>query len=145
MSNITKKMAERATEMLDMFERRKRGEKEFVVLKRDAPEWMQDIIYTVQGDLPSDDYTYEFVKDAISLIADNEGEDIDELVSEIEPDSYTSSLTAWLDSSGYKVYYLTEALQVYRNFEDGFQLLATAQQMERQEVARSVIEDLEKL
>lgn len=145
MSNITKKMAEKATEMLDMFERRKRGEEEFVVLKRDAPEWMQDIIYKSQGDLPSDDYTYEFVKDAISLIADNEGEDIDELVSEIEPDSYTSSLTAWLDSSIYKIYYLTEALQEYGIFEDGFQLLATAQQMERQEVARSVIENLEKL
>ena len=119
----------------------------FIKTKDDRPEWLTDLIHDAHGDKFSDDYRYQFISEALDAIADS-GEtedDAQDRIYEIEPDVYTSALTAWLNSRADRVYYLTEALEEMDGMCDGFQLLAWAQNREQMEVAQSVLASLAKL
>lgn len=118
-------------------------------LKKDHPEWMTEVIHGVHGDKLPDDYTYEFIADALYILCDLDDEvDVDAIHEEIfertEPDVYTSDLTAWLGARNDHVYYLTEALEEM-DIKDGFQALAYAQAKHKEEVALDLVHELEKL
>ena len=61
--------------------------------------------------------------------------------SEVDP--YTSGLTKWLNESNYNVYYLSQALDEYRE-KDGFRALAQAQYLAIEELWNEVFSLFEK-
>ena len=93
------------------------------------------------GRLLPDDWRYAFIEQAVDALAEHE--DADEARFCLEPDMYTSNLTAWLHSLNSRVYYLGEALAEYGPFRDGFQLLAAAQMIEKDEVFQQVVAALQ--
>lgn len=128
-----------AEEMLKNMEQKERtnGDKFYCNIKE--IEWQKDIIRKAHGDSLPDDYIYEFINDALCVLNDCEEGKEEESIYEIEADSYTSDLTAWLHSSNDRVYYLTEVMEEGLSIMDGFQLLSAAQQKEKQEVAFAVL------
>lgn len=104
-----------------------------------APDWVFELVRTAHDDMLADDNKYRFVEYALELIADNTDDDLD--CPYIEPDSYTSDLTSWLNSDVRRVYYIDEVLSEYA-IQDGFSLLAHAQVREKEEVYFLVLEFL---
>lgn len=133
-----------AAEMSQAFEEAVRpgsGE-HFRRLKDDAPGWMTTVCRKAHDDaamLP-DDHRYEFIEQAVDALA--ACDDDDAARDSLEPDIYTSGLTGWLHSRNSRVYYLDEAMREYGPFKDGFQLLAAAQMMEKEEVFQQVLDAL---
>ena len=109
---------------------------------------MKDVIYPVHEDKLPDDTTYRFIQMAVDVIADQDKDttedDLQEAIIEMEADSYTSELTAWLNERADHVYYLTEALETY-GMTDGFDALSSAQKAHMEEVAFAVLNALKKL
>ena len=142
---MNKTVNELAREALEWFETgtRDNGE-EFVKTKEGRPDWLKNLIFTAHGGMMPDDYRYKFIEKSLQYISDQD-EDADDLdCPEIEADSYTGDLTAWLHSRNDRVYYLTEALEEYE-IKDGFQALQMAQLRERGEVYYSVLNSLREL
>lgn len=106
--------------------------------------WQKTIIHAAHGDALPDDYIYQFIRDALEVLADSKEGEEDEALYAIEPDVYTSDLTAWLHSSNRRTYYITEVQEEMGPITDGFQLLGAAQQKEKQEVAQLVLEGIRK-
>src|SRR5262249_11820372 len=88
-----------------------------------------------------DDWRYAFIEEAVDALAEHE--DADDARGSLEPDIYNSALTAWLHSHNGRVYYLEEALKEYGIPRSGFQLLAAAQMLEKDEVFHQVVAALE--
>lgn len=133
-----------ATEAAQWMERATRDDgTEYRRFKDGHPEWLQDLAYAAHdnGDIWADDWRYEFIEEALDALTDADPDaDPEEVLYEIEPDTYTSSLTRWLDSRNSRVYYLTEVLEEFGSEGmDGFQLLALAQRQEKQETASQVL------
>jgi hypothetical protein len=114
----------------------------FRKLKDDAPSWMATVCRKAHddGNLLPDDWRYAFIEQAVDALAAYG--DADEARSSLEPDIYTHELTGWLHSLNSRVYYLGEALTEYGSFRDGFQLLAAAQMVEKEEVFQQVVNAL---
>jgi len=107
--------------------------------------------------------SYNFVYEALGLLADIADEElglegdkleeyIEERISEMESDIYTSNLTAWLNESINHVACLQEALEELAsnasneiNPSTAFNLLAHAQYIAKTEVARNVNDTLDKI
>jgi hypothetical protein len=115
----------------------------FRKLRDTAPEWMTTVCRLAHdgGKLLPDDWRYAFIELAVDALAEHE--DTDDARGSLEPDIYTSDLTAWLHSRNSRVYFLGEALSEYGSFCDGFQLLATAQMIEKEEVFQQVVAALQ--
>ena len=111
----------------------------FRKLKDGSPEWMTTVCRKAHDDarLLPDDWRYAFIEEAVDALAEHE--DADDARSSLEPDIYTSDLTAWLHSLNGRVDYIGEALSEYGNFRSGFQLLAAAQMIEKEEVFQQVV------
>lgn len=127
-------------------DKRNNGE-EFVHLADNSPQWMTDVIRAVHGDKLPDDTTYSFIERSANALAESDVTFADhacEVITEIEPDSYTHDLTAWLHARADHTYWLTEVLEE-TDIKDGFQLLALAQQKHIQEVGYRLVQELEKL
>jgi hypothetical protein len=135
-----------ACQMSQAFESATRpGGEAFRKLKEDAPPWMIAVCRRAHDDakLLPDDWRYAFIEEAVDALAAYE--DIDDARGSLEPDLYTSDLTGWLHSLNCRVYYLDEALTDYGSFRDGFQLLAAAQMIEKEEVFQQVVAALTQL
>jgi hypothetical protein len=115
----------------------------FRKLRDTAPEWMTTVCRLAhdEGRLLPDDWRYAFIEQAVDALAEHE--DTDDARDSLEPDIYTNDLTAWLHSRNSRVYFLDEALAECGSFRDGFQLLATAQMMEKEEVFQQVVAALQ--
>lgn len=115
----------------------------FLRLRDGSPEWMTTICYQAHDEakLLPDDWRYAFIEEAVDALAEHE--DADEALARLEPDIYTGKLTAWLHSLNSRVYYLGEALTECGPFRDGFQLLATAQMIEKEEAFQQVVAALQ--
>ena len=125
-------------------------EREIYIFNKDIiTDEMTDKFFKL--DMMVDDYHYKWLAYCFERIQSeiedmNSLEDIDmddirdSIFEEIEPDCYTSGLTEWLNSKNSRVFYLTEALENFGEFKDGFQLLASAQQIEMEEVYSMGIE-----
>lgn len=114
----------------------------FRKLRDASPEWMTTVCRLAHDDgrLLPDDWRYAFIEEAVDALADHE--DTDEALASLEPDIYTRELTAWLHSLNSRVYYLGEAMTECGPFRDGFQLLAAAQMIEKEEVFDQVVSAL---
>lgn len=119
----------------------------------DYPQWMQDVMFAGHLDKMPDDLYYKAIENIIDAICDCELEPeyandaimiIDCLreSSYLEPDVYTSNLTAWLNEYNDHVYYLTQALEEY-GMTDGFQALTVAQSIWLEDIANAVLEALD--
>jgi len=142
---------EKAQELYDALEVRKRPDgKKYYCLKNDSPLWMSDLIRQVHGDRLPDDYVYETIAETAAILADADPDaDVDELwealAEGVEADLYTKELTDWLGDSIYNITYLNQVLEDDLGIKDGFQLLAYAQYLFKQEIARAVLDELVKL
>lgn len=118
----------------------------FYKLKKDT-EWQMDIVYKCHmGRLPDNriyKQIYHTLLNFAELPDDADIDDYREAVNNIEPDVYTSDLTEWLNENITNIYYLTEAINSGVN--DGFHLLAVAQQLFYQEIANILLEELHKM
>lgn len=125
------------------YSERVNGEK-YCHLKEDI-EWQKEIIFNAHLDRMPNDDIYDRINTILSVILDcNEETAIDEIrniIYEIEPDCYTSNLTAWLNSDNRNVYYLGDALGM--GFNDGFQLLAYAQSCYIQEIGNALLDAIQ--
>ena len=123
-------------------------EQPFVRKKAGAPDWVEGLVRVVHDDcriLP-DDYRYEFIETVLDTLAEANDEDhMADLRTELEADVYTSGLTAWLHSSNFRIYYLSEVLDEFGGDLDGFQALSQAQVQEKREVFDKVLEYLKGL
>jgi hypothetical protein len=140
------KTKERIDEMYAAFESDKRNDGDmFYKLKSGSPEWMTDVIHAVHGDKLPDDTVYEMIYEAISRLIelddDATDDDMTEAIYEMEPDPYTSNLTAWLNKRADHVYYLTEALE-QMDIKDGFQALSAAQKIQMDEIGSALVQEL---
>jgi len=125
---------EKAAEVLEKFHTKTRGEAEIWVTDDES---LREMCHKAHGDMMPDDQKYRFIVDALATMADADDPDC----PTIEADIYTSELTAWLASSNSRVDYLTQALEEY-GAKDGFNALAIAQTIEREEVYFSVLESI---
>jgi len=115
----------------------------FYCASDDTNENLMNIIHAAHNEMLPDDYRFEFTKNALDALSENE--DIDDArQSATEPDVYTSDLTKWLNSRNDRVYYLTQALEEF-GCKDGFQALSTAQSIEKEEVFGAVVSALESI
>lgn len=138
---------ELVTQLSEALEQDERDNGEtFVRLAEGSPQWMTDVIHEAHGDKLPDDTTYRFIQRVADHLVDDleedgDEEDATEALRTIEPDVYTSDLTAWLHARNDHVFYLSEASSEFGPM-DGFQLLSVAQQMHIQEVGDALIRAL---
>jgi hypothetical protein len=127
------------------FQTKKRKDgNDFVSLKDGSPAWMTEVVRSAHGDKLPDDTVYAFIERVASALADaDEDADPSDVISEIETDTYTADLTAWLHARVDHVYYLTEVLEEGLGITDGFQLLAAAQQKQIHEIGYALVSALE--
>lgn len=113
---------ERIETLSDAFETRTRdgtGES-FRALKRDRPQWCQDVVREAHGGMMPDDSRYVMIESVVDAIHDFLRYDEDADRDAIEEhsfeacdglvDVYTSGLTAWLASHGDRVGYVSQAV-----------------------------------
>jgi hypothetical protein len=143
------KTKERIDEFYAAFESDKRDDgNTFYKLKNGSPEWMTDVIHAVHDDKLPDDTVYEMIYQALSTLTELDEEsgqdEMMDAIYEMEPDVYTSNLTAWLNKRADHVYYLTEALEQFE-IKDGFAALSAAQKMQMDEIGSALINELMEL
>jgi len=121
-----------------------RGDKTIVIIKYgELHDTLLNITFEVsEATSLSMDSVYKFTYEA--LVALSENDDTDEARESIEADTYTGELTAWLAENVNNVDYLTQALKEYTH-DDGYQALATAQLLAKQEVFDTVVSEIEKM
>jgi len=137
---------ELASQMDDAFTvcKRDSGEQYFT-LKDDAPEWMKDVCRAAHddGDIMPDDFRYEFIAEAVEIIATRN--DFDDAVYEMEPDVYNNELLKWVGSSLSRASYVDDAAEEYGPAASLFEGLARGQLAEKHEVFHQVLEALREL
>ena len=129
-----------AKEMLDNLERKKRSNGDDYICNKESIAWQEEIIHAAHGDKLPDDYTYQFIYEALCAIVDAADGEEDDAIYAIEPDIYTSGLTAWLASRNDRLEYLTQAIE--EGAKDN--ALAWAQSIEIREVAEAVLNGIRK-
>lgn len=128
-----------------MFELKKRNDDSIIVFKDNASDNLKDSVFKAHADRLPDDWIFDIYHSILSTLMDYDIEtidDIEEFRSEIVDglvSVYTYDLTKWLNTSNYNVYYITEALEDYGPFDDGFKLLAMAQYIAIDEIFNEVI------
>ncbi len=127
--------------MLDNLEHKTRTDGSDYVCNKVSVDWQKDIIHKAHEDKLPNDYTYQFIEDALLVLADSDPGEEEDAIYEIEPAVYTSELTRWLNSRCDRVYYIEEAVKEHGQ-TDGFQILMTAYGIEQQEVARLVLQGI---
>ena len=126
-------MFKKINHYLSFFEYKKRGDDDIVVLTDNAPQNLKDSVMKAYGNRLSDNWIfdkYHSILDALTQYDINGPDDLDNTRSEIVDglvDPWTSNLTAWLNSSNYNVYYITEAQEEFGPETDGFKILQMAQ------------------
>lgn len=138
----------RAAEALGWFETRRRGctedGEEYVTLRDERPEWVQELVRTAHGDILPDDWRYATIREALEMITDADADDRDALDDAAgdfadNVDVYTSDLLAWVSSGGGRVGYCDEAIDEYGFAENLWQILSRGQYVERLEVFELVL------
>ena len=126
-----------AQEMIDNMETKTRDNGRDYRVNKTEVAWQKDIIHKAHGDKLPDDYVYDFIYEALCALVECSAGDEDDAILQIEPDVYTSELTAWLNSRCDRVVYMTEAIE--EGAADGFHALMTAQGKEKSEVGYLVL------
>lgn len=111
--------------------------------KDTAPQWFKDLCYKAHkiDDILPNDYIYDYIKEAIDIIANNENPQ--DVIYEIEPDCMTFDLLQWVSNN---LCFMTWADNVLK---EGFEpkslsaLLQMAQANHKQAIANNVLISLE--
>jgi hypothetical protein len=137
---------ERAEQYNAMFTTGTRNDgKSFVKCTDEASEALRESIRNAHGDKLPNDWTYGTYADLMQRVTEydvvtiNNLEDVRSEIVDSYVDIYTADLTKWLAEDIRNVYYITQALEEYGTFEDGFKLLAMAQYLAIDEVMQEVI------
>jgi hypothetical protein len=143
-----KTIAEKAQYYRSFFERKEvptdRNKAGFIWINKDHENQdVKDLCFAAHegGAIFPDDFRYSKIVETLDYLVEREPEtedDAQECLYELEADIYTSDLTAWLNSSNTRVYYLTEALEQF-GCKDGFQALTMAQKLEIDEISNAVL------
>ena len=122
----------------------KKGEDTITIFDDNMPTELKDLFFKNDFEIDNfyydnSDYAFDLMNDAITDAKSiNEAikiiEDFDSITDELEADPYTSQLTNWLNSNNINVDYITQALQEFGEFKNGFDLLAMAQYIAKCEV-----------
>ena len=103
-----------------------------VLPQKDAPQWFTDLCHHAHGDMPPDDWRYEFIQDALTVLAeDGEAEDPAD-VDEKYP--YTRDRLDWLASRLDRMSYCDEAEGDYGPGKDMEHRIALGMYHEMREV-----------
>lgn len=138
-------IASLANEALSHLETRTRTNGEsFIATTDNRPEWIQNLCRRAHGDMMPDATKYEYIRSALYLILENDG-DTEAAFDSIEPDMYTADLIAWLASHVERSHYCDRAMEDYGtdSFQNTITLLSMGQSNERRDVMESVIISLE--
>lgn len=114
---------------------------QIVVLTKESPEWLRDVVMEAHGSSMPDDLIYAHIRDVIDALADDDS-DPQGVISEMEADVYTRDLIAWLASDVGYTDYMTQAIEEY-GAKDGFSILSCAQKIWMDEIGNNVITALE--
>lgn len=158
---------EKAQQLFNLFQHKTNAKGEIYLCLEDKAQEDKQIYSTLLNLIYdsglSENFSYKQVYESLELIANINAEElglegdkleeyIEERISEMESDIYTSNLTAWLNESINHVACLQEALEELAsnasneiNPSTAFDLLALAQYMAKTEVARNVNNALDKL
>ena len=142
-----KTIAEKAQYIRSFFERKEvptdRNKAGFIWINKDHNNAeITELCHTAHSWNLPDDFIYSRIVEALDCLVEREPENEDnarERLEELEADIYTSDLTAWLNSSNNRVYYLTEALKEF-GYKDGFNALMAAQKLEIDEISNAVLD-----
>lgn len=102
---------ERAEEARSHFEQIKRGDDQIWSVKDSAPQWVTDLAHHAHGDMMPDDWRYQFIVDALDILAEEENPDNYVIALDADVDVYTGELLAWLGSRLDRTSYVNEALE----------------------------------
>lgn len=139
-------MQKKAQKYYDQFEIKDRNGETIVIFKDNRDQKLYDSVMEAHGDRLPDDWIfdkYHSILDAIGQYDIETPDDLDNNRSEIVDglvDVYTSDLTAWLNSSNFNVYYMTEAQEEFGAETDGFKILSMAQYKAIDEIFSEVAE-----
>ena len=133
---------ELATKYLKHFKQKKRDNGEtFYCLDGRAPQALKDLVQSAHDRMFPDDFRYSFIHDA--LIMFSEQEDVEDAISNIEPDCYTSDLLRWVSSHHNRIGYVDEQASELGHSEQGLVGdMMQGQVYERAEIANSVLSSL---
>jgi len=131
---------ELAEKYADMFITAKRDNGETYLSLNEENEDLTQLIRDAHGDMMPDDYKYEYIHNSLEAIAECELHDNIHEIS-MESDCYNSDLLKWLSSSLSRADYIDEVVNNF-GYESFYNTLMLAQQREREDVLRSVIESL---
>ncbi len=132
-----KTLQQAAREYLDYFELRTTENGEAWRPVEGAPPGLKRLVRNAHADFMPDDHRYNFIVEALRLVA--ECEDVETI--KMTPDNEPSRLTGWLHSKINRLRYMTIAMTEF-DPKDSLQLLKAAQYIERQEVLAAVIDEL---
>ncbi|HSV98485.1 MAG TPA: hypothetical protein VLM75_16315 [Spirochaetota bacterium] len=132
-----KTLQQAAREYLEFFELRTTENGESWRPVEGAPSGLRRIVRNAHGDYMPDDHRYNFIVEALRLLA----ECADVECVEVVPDNDPSRLTGWLNSKINRIQYMTIAMAEFKP-KDSLQLLKAAQYIERKEVLEAVIGEL---
>jgi len=77
-------------------------------------EWVQDLVHAAHDEMLPDDFRYEMIHDALTMISEAESDDdLDEREGDLEAPIYNSELIRWLGSHGYRPDYCEEAREEF--------------------------------
>ena len=107
---MSKTITQLATQMYKAFVTDKQPDGEtFDKLKPKAPSWMTDVARAAHAGMLPDDWKYEFIRDALSILVDHDG-NLEDAREDLEADIYTSDLLNWLASNRERMGYVEEAV-----------------------------------
>ncbi len=138
------KLATLALEHFETFTRSDSNE-HFYKLTDTRPEWLYDLVQSAHDGMFPDDFKYEFIHDALSIIAEDDYDE-DRVSESIDSDVdvYTHRLLSWISSNLGRMSYVDDAVSEYGWPEQGLsQALMQGQYREREEVYNAVCSALD--
>ena len=144
-----KNWAETAKEALQYFTRDTRNDKtEFWATTNDAPGWVKDLCYAAHkvDDVLPNDFIYEYIVDALDLIAEADGaerySEIEEDIFSIEGDIYNADLLRWVASNLTFSAYVDQAIEEY-GIKGHFEVLQLGNALHKQAIAARVLQSID--
>jgi hypothetical protein len=137
----TTAIAGRAQEARDWFETATRpDDSRYWRKKHECPEWIEEMVHAAHddGDMLPDDYRYEYIVNALDLLADG----VDPAEPEIEADPYTHDLTEWMGSHSWRREYVNDAIKDL-DIKDINHAMMEGQVAEKTEIFHAVVRALE--
>jgi len=142
-----KTIQELAADYLKQFEHKKRiNGASFYSLKDSAPKELKELVQAAHEGMSPDDYKYEYALDALYMLSESENDGMENRINEIEADSYTSDLLAWVSSNLERLGYVDEqARELGHSAIGAAGDLMQGQVYERVKIANSVFDSMREI